>query len=716
MNTRWQREDQPLLALASAVVAPTSLIGGWTVAASLQPGRFDARHETISALAALDTPHRWVMTAALVVTGIAHIVTAAALPQARRPGRIALAAAGLATLAVVVFPLPSHDTASAAHTTAATVAFTLLGVWPALAASRSASPVQRPRVAWPASGVLVALALWVGWALTQLSPSLGLIERLAAGGQSLWPLVAATSAWWAAGRPLGSSLFRHATAWVVLFAACCLGGTAATIALPTTAETRHYEASLTLSLNPVESSHLRASTVFGDIVVQFSGLAPGIDAHPQVKASIAEVLSRRGASIHALEPGPLELGAAIRDASIGLGFRFALGGVVTAAVAAGLYAGWHRRRPSSRLFAVAALAWLSACAVTGVAIWQTYQPGRQTTFRTTGVLGTIQRNASILSDVEERSAQAAPYLRNLLALSSALQDKYAPTPIDTPTAARILLVSDIHAGNQYPLMRTIVREEHIDAVIDAGDLVNLGPPTEAEAAGIFEGIRSLGVPYLFVKGNHDANTDTDTALLDRMAKVPNVVLLQPDQATYQTIVLNGIRINGFNDPRWFGDDNRDSAGKQKPATDAYLRTFAHREVPDIVVSHEPAAVRPISRAAIVVNGHIHSTDLEGHRIQVGTFTGGGPLSHFIEGQGEELTGQPSAFDILTFGQDCRLTSLARYQFRNVIEGRPAYDDVSLVNGSRIATPPAPGTPARTCGPDQGIERITVPLVALPQAQ
>ena len=58
MNTRWQREDQPLLALASAVVAPTSLIGGWTVAASLQPGRFDARHETISALAALDTPHR----------------------------------------------------------------------------------------------------------------------------------------------------------------------------------------------------------------------------------------------------------------------------------------------------------------------------------------------------------------------------------------------------------------------------------------------------------------------------------------------------------------------------------------------------------------------------------------------------------------------------------------------------------------------------------
>jgi predicted phosphodiesterase/hypothetical membrane protein len=713
VSTRWHTEDQPLLALASAAVAPTSLIGGWSIAASMQPGRFDARRETISALAALDTPHRWVMTAALVVTGLAHVVTATALPEARRAGRIALAAAGLATLAVAAFPLPSHDTTSVAHTTAAVLAFALLGVWPALAASQTASPAQRPRVAWPASAVLVVLALWVGWLLTQLSANLGLVERLAAGAQSLWPLVAATSAWWAAGRPLGSALFRHGVAWVVLFAACCLGGTAATIALPATAETRHYQADLALSLNPVQSSHLRASTVFGDIVVQFSGLAPGIDAHPQVKASITDVLSRRGASIQALEPGPLELGAAIRDASIGLGLRFALGGLITAAIAAGLYAGWHRRRPTSRLFAVAALAWLSACAVTGVAIWQTYQPGRQTAFRTTGVLGTIQRSASILSDVEERSAQAAPYLRNLLALSSALQDKYAPTPINTPTAARILLVSDIHAGNQYPLMRTIVREEQIDAVIDAGDLVNLGTPAEADAAGIFAGIRSLGVPYLFVKGNHDANTATDTALVDRLAKVPNVILLQPDQATYQTVLLNGIRIDGFNDPRWFGDDNRDTAGKQKPATVAFMQTFADRDVPDIVVSHEPAAVQPITRAAIVVNGHIHSSDLEGHRIQVGTFTGGGPLSHFIEGQGEELTGQPSAFDIVTFGQDCRLTSLARYQFRNVIEGRPAYDDVSLVNGSRISSPPAAGAAPRTCSPDLGLERAVVPIEPAP---
>ncbi len=88
----------------------------------------------------------------------------------------------------------------------------------------------------------------------------------------------------------------------------------------------------------------------------------------------------------------------------------------------------------------------------------------------------------------------------------------------------------------------------------------------------------------------------------------------------------------------------------------------------------------------------------------------------------ELTGQPSAFDIATFGTDCQLASLTRYQFRNVIEGRPAYDNVTLINGSRIeerapqaATPAGAAdatdtaTPTRTCSAtqEQSRERVTV---------
>jgi hypothetical protein len=249
--------------------------------------------------------------------------------------------------------------------------------------------------------------------------------------------------------------------------------------------------------------------------------------------------------------------------------------------------------------------------------------------------------------------------------------------------------------------------------------------TEADAAGIFQGIASLGVPYLFTKGNHDAQSASDTALLRRLAKVKNVVLLQPQPDEYTVQSIAGIRIAGFNDPRWFGDDNQDNAAKQKPAAAAFSAAMADLPAPDVVVAHEPGAVSAIDRAGIRVHGHLHKDTLDGNMIGVGTFTGGGPFSHFLAGgPGEELTGQPSAFDVAVFGDDCSLVSLTRYQFRNVIEGRPAYDDVSLINGTRVESQaPAParassddgasgeptsGTTTRTCSPTLGLttEHVT----------
>ena len=121
-------------------------------------------------------------------------------------------------------------------------------------------------------------------------------------------------------------------------------------------------------------------------------------------------------------------------------------------------------------------------------------------------------------------------------------------------------------------------------------------------------------------------------------------------------------------------------------------------MPDVVVSHEPGAVQKVAAAGILVNGHLHTDQLEGNRIGVGTFTGGGTVSHFVQdaekkaGTGDqgELAGQPYAFDIAVFGQSCTLTSLTRYTYRNLIQGRPAYDDVQVINGSTIQ-PAAPGS-------------------------
>ena len=691
----------PRTAVLSATTAAVALIGGWTWAVALQPAGFDPRLESISALAASATAHRWVMSGALVVTGVAHMVTAWALAPARLGGRVLLGAAGLSTLGVAAVPLPSRTESSLGHTALAAASFVLLALWPWFASRPGGPPVLAPRVARPAAVVLALAVASLGVGLG--GETFGLHERVVAAMTVLWPLVTAGGTWWWAGHRVGPRRVRLGLAVGALTLLCAVAGTAVTAA---TAETRHYRSSVSLDPNPAHASELVATTAFGDIEVGFFGIAPGVRAVPQVRPSITEVLSRPGVTLSTLRPGPEELNAAIRRAAVDVMLRFAAGAVAVVLLGWAGYAALRRQRPPPALLVGGLVAAVVSVAVTAGAMWSTYRPDRQATFRTTGVLGTLQQNQGILSDVEARANQVAPYLRNVIALSTALQQKYAAAPLQSDTSLRVLLVSDIHGGNQYGLMRTIVEEESIGVVVDAGDLVNFGTVQEAEAADIFAGIESLGVPYLFVRGNHDATGPTDTALLDRLAEVPNVILLQSGSGDYTEVEVAGVRVTGFNDPRWFGDSGTGSPAKQAPARTAFATAFADRPAADLVVGHEPWAVQDLE-GSVLVNGHMHSVDLEGNRVQAGTFTGGGPLSHFLADEGgEELVGQPSAFDVLTFGTDCRLASLTRYRFRDVIEGRPAYDDVSLVNGRRVDQ--REPDPARTCSPELPLTTVRVP--------
>lgn len=697
------RHGHPRLALASATVSVIALIGGWTYAASLQPPGIGWAQESISALAAQATPHRWAMTTAFVLTGLGYAVTAATLPRLQRPGRIVLGVAGVATILLAALPLPAAGEGSLAHTMVAGTAFVALAVWPWWLVR--AGPLQR--------GVTTGFVVLVASLLMTIgTPAFGVHERLVAAALALWPWVNAVALWWAAGHRIGGAKVRTTVGFAGLVVLCLAAGVAMTAVNPATTHTRHYTAQLSLSADPRDTSRVVSSTSFGDLEIAFSGWAPGVDVLPQVEASITDLLARPDLGVAGLRPGPLELREALQEGAFGLAWRFALGASLAAALVGMLtWSLGRRRRPpadegpmiplrKSRRIGVLVLAPLTACALVTGASWSTYRGDRVVNITSTGLLGMVQQNAALLDDVEARSQQVSPYLRNLIALSSALQQQYRPTALNAPEALRLLLVSDQHGANQFALMRTIIEAQSIDAVVDSGDLVNFGTVAEAEAAGLFDGIASLGVPYLFVLGNHDASQAADVALLDRLARIPNVVLLQPTWTTWNAVDLNGIRITGFNDPRWFGDDATRTAAKQKPAVAAFEEAYAGQPAPDLLVSHEPTAVRGLD-AGVLVNGHIHTADLEGNRIQVGTFSGGGPFTHFVETQeGSELVGQPSAFDILTFGEDCRALSLTRYQFQDVLEGRPAYDSVILVNGARIDTRPPDET--RRCGPSSGL--------------
>ena len=180
----------PWWGVLSAAGAPVLLVGGWTVAAALQPGSFSQVTGTISALAAYGAADRWVMTAALAGAGACYVVTALALRPAAAPGRLLLTAGGVATVLVAANPETAGRGGSLPHTLWAAAGFIALAAWPLLSRRRgpSAAALLRPAACAAASTVLFALLVWFGVELSAGGGLTGLAERMLAGAQALWPL------------------------------------------------------------------------------------------------------------------------------------------------------------------------------------------------------------------------------------------------------------------------------------------------------------------------------------------------------------------------------------------------------------------------------------------------------------------------------------------------------------------------------------------------
>ena len=116
----------------------------------------------------------------------------------------------------------------------------------------------------------------------------------------------------------------------------------------------------------------------------------------------------------------------------------------------------------------------------------TYRPDQASGFTSTGILSTVQANSGLLADVEARSKEVAPYLTNLVALTNALQQRYRPDPGDTTVALRLLLISDVHGGNQYPLAEELItaeqvgKEKNLDLILEVsqGTVLYAKPGTD----------------------------------------------------------------------------------------------------------------------------------------------------------------------------------------------------------------------------------------------
>jgi hypothetical membrane protein len=184
----------PWWGVISAAAAPVLLIGGWTVAAGLQP-RFDPVADTVSALAAIGATDRWVMNLVFLLVGACYIVTALALRPARTPGRVMLIVGAAAGMMVVANPEHAGGFGSVPHFVWACLGFVGVTLWPAWACRRGPDVPWglRPGPAATAVAVQFALLVWFGAELILAAGQVGLAERGVGAVQSTWPLAVVLS-------------------------------------------------------------------------------------------------------------------------------------------------------------------------------------------------------------------------------------------------------------------------------------------------------------------------------------------------------------------------------------------------------------------------------------------------------------------------------------------------------------------------------------------
>ena len=185
-------ERVPWWGFAAALLTPVALVGGWLAAGGLVSG-YDPVRASVSDLAAADSPSRWLMAAALVLTGLGYATSAVGLRPADVAGRGVLFVGGVGVLLTAWIPNATAGRNSVGHMIVTYLSFIALSVWPAvIARNRPDAPlVLRRRFGQVVTIVLGVLLLLTVAEIVVGGATLGLRERVLTTAQAVVPLVVA---------------------------------------------------------------------------------------------------------------------------------------------------------------------------------------------------------------------------------------------------------------------------------------------------------------------------------------------------------------------------------------------------------------------------------------------------------------------------------------------------------------------------------------------
>ena len=174
-------------AFVAAIIGPIQSVLGWLIAGSLWPS-YDPVKQTISDLAANESPVNWIMASFFVFGGTFTLLASIYARTLAMPGRVALFLSAICTYGLTIFPTPLIGY-SVMHRIFAITSFVLSAGWPILAMRfrKDAPWVIRPLASIVGTFLQTALALWFLSTWTDPSATtVGVWERVVAVSQSLY--------------------------------------------------------------------------------------------------------------------------------------------------------------------------------------------------------------------------------------------------------------------------------------------------------------------------------------------------------------------------------------------------------------------------------------------------------------------------------------------------------------------------------------------------
>lgn len=222
------------------------------------------------------------------------------------------------------------------------------------------------------------------------------------------------------------------------------------------------------------------------------------------------------------------------------------------------------------------------------------------------LVGDVQR---IANDYERYTENLQSMVGNISTLYTAASTLEAGAFTPDESMTRVLHVTDLHLNPaSWQIMRTVVEQYRVDFIIDTGDIVDWGTGPESR---YLDSIRLMGVPYVYVRGNHDSPL-TQQAVADQ----PNAIVLDNEVTT-----VAGLTIAGIGDPRFtpdqqtgpFTDEERAAAQQEVVNAGGVLAETvrAYGQPVHIASVHDPiAATRLDGVVPIVLAGHAHDRRVE----------------------------------------------------------------------------------------------------------